>query len=174
MHCARFDHIPPVFKRYSPWLHIYNSLKQRQWARLCNKAAGSRMKSVHCYQTSDSEIQKFSKTAWENLRCKTTSFSSAEKTTWWKLAQMPPPRPADVWLPAVLCVRERTFRPFQNSAVSSSSIWHDRKLLCSIIEKLLCSIIDPKICFLTICKHCVSIHNPMGEWLGCFLSDLLT
>lgn len=74
MHCVRFDHIPPVFQRYSPWLHIYNSLKQQKWASPCNKAAGSHMKPVHCYQTSDSESKDRNETLrrflfqWNSLR----------------------------------------------------------------------------------------------------------
>lgn len=153
MHCARFDHIPPFF---SPALvttatRLKHFEAERKRASLCNKAAASPHETSSLL--SDFRYRKWKqrwvaekiplsvKQAWENWRCKSTSFSLCWKDNTMKVGQ----RRCRRRLGQQMCVsmlrsvweRERgRFRPFQNSAVSSPSI-----------GKLPRSIIDPQICF---------------------------
>lgn len=115
-----------------------------------------------CYQTS-SLLPVFRK--WgrggDSSFAKTT-FSSAEKTTCWKVGPLPPGT-ADVWLPAVDCAGQSTFQPW---GTSSSAIW--------CIRKRLWSNIDREKWFPTDQKHHWFILNPLGDCLGYILIDLLT
>lgn len=68
---------------------------------------------------------------------------------------MPPPRTADVWLPAVVCVGKRTFQAF---------------LQCGSVPFNSFDVLGNRPLHSLKQKRFQTINNPLGDWLGYFLN----
>lgn len=110
MLCRSCYHTPLVVQRYLTRFHI----KSRVWNIISRATAEVFMWNQFIVIKLWLQKVKTGRSRWGDSSFAKPTFSSAEKTTRWKswTLQMPPPRTADVWLPAADCAGHSTFQAF--------------------------------------------------------------